>query len=94
MGGGGVCCMTFLNRAPHPNAAKVFANWLLSKEGQISWQKYTQTNSLRTDIPKNDVHPPFVPKEGVSYFYANSYRYQSRKDTKAMRRIVDEAVKK
>jgi ABC-type Fe3+ transport system substrate-binding protein len=26
-------------RAPHPNAAKVFVNWLLSREGQIALQK-------------------------------------------------------
>ena len=25
----------FVNRVPHPNAAKVFINWLLSREGQI-----------------------------------------------------------
>ena len=27
------------SRAPHPNAAKVFINWFLSREGQIALQK-------------------------------------------------------
>ena len=27
------------NRAPHPNAASVFVNWLLSREGQMVAQK-------------------------------------------------------
>ncbi len=29
-----------MNRAPHPNAAKVLINWLLSKEGQSAVQKH------------------------------------------------------
>lgn len=53
-GGGNVM---LLNRAPHPNAAKVFVNWLLSREGQLAYQKLVETgrNSLRIDIPKDDV---------------------------------------
>jgi ABC-type Fe3+ transport system substrate-binding protein len=47
--------------APHPNAAKVFVNWLLSREGQITMQKaYVKagvgaSNSFRIDIPKDMV---------------------------------------
>ena len=49
-----------VNRAPHPNAAKVFINWLLSRKGQIALQKNmlkteNPTDSLRIDIPKDDV---------------------------------------
>ena len=35
-GSGGVA---LINRAPHPNAAKVALNWLLSREGQIAYQR-------------------------------------------------------
>ena len=35
-GAGGAALM---NRAPHPNAAKVALNWLLSREGQIAYQR-------------------------------------------------------
>ena len=31
--------VALLNRAPHPNAAKVFINWLLSRKGQIARAK-------------------------------------------------------
>ena len=31
--GGG--SLSLLNQAPHPNAAKVFINWFLSRKGQI-----------------------------------------------------------
>jgi iron(III) transport system substrate-binding protein len=36
--------------APHPNAASLFINWLLSKEGQTAWVRETQNNSRRLDV--------------------------------------------
>ncbi len=49
------------NRAPHPNAARLFINWFLSREGQIAYQKSKiglgGADSLRLDIPKDDVPP-------------------------------------
>ena len=64
--------LSFVDRAPHPNAAKVFINWLLSRRGQIALQR-SQANaespadSLRIDIPKDDV--PFQSRrlDGVRY---------------------------
>ncbi len=54
MGGRGLQALT---KAPHPNAAKYFSNWFLSREGQIFYQRITGDNSLRTDIPKDNVSP-------------------------------------
>jgi len=56
-GSGGVA---LINKAPHPNAAKVGLNWLLSREGQLAYQRiFTEGNdgpdSLRIDIPKDKV---------------------------------------
>jgi iron(III) transport system substrate-binding protein len=56
-GSGGVA---LINKAPHPNAAKIGLNWLLSREGQIAYQRlFTEGNdgpdSLRIDIPKDKV---------------------------------------
>lgn len=56
-GSGGVA---LINKAPHPSAAKVGLNWLLSREGQIVYQRiFTEGNdgpdSLRIDIPKDKV---------------------------------------
>lgn len=38
------------NRAPHPTAAKLFANWLLTREGQATWTKHALSNSRRVDV--------------------------------------------
>lgn len=54
--------------APHPNAARVAINWLLSREGQMAYQKMFQgPDSLRIDIPKNDVPPGRRRTEGQNY---------------------------
>jgi ABC-type Fe3+ transport system substrate-binding protein len=42
--------LTVINRPPHPNATKVFVNWLLSRDGQNVWSKLTQENSRRLDV--------------------------------------------
>ncbi len=61
-----------LKNAPHPNAAKVALNWLLSREGQIVFQKdYAvlagAADSRRIDIPKDDVRSEFRRRDGVKY---------------------------
>ena len=48
--------ITLANKAPHPNAAKLFLNWFLTKEGQTSWAKNTLLNSRRRDVQVVD--PP------------------------------------
>ncbi len=48
--------LALVNRAPHPNAAKVYINWLLSREGQTSLARALQEPSRRLDVPTD-----FVP---------------------------------
>lgn len=52
--------LSLFNRAPHPNAAKIAVNWLLSREGQATWLDANHKNgglydSLREDISKDKV---------------------------------------
>jgi iron(III) transport system substrate-binding protein len=92
--GGGSCCLAVMNKAPHPSATKLFVNWVMSKEGQSAWQKYTEVNSLRVDIAKTDLSPDDVPQKGVSYFMLNSSKYNDQVGRKELHRIVEEALKK
>lgn len=55
--------LTLVRGAPHPNAARVFMNWFLSKEGQSIYHQAAASPSLRQDVP--DFSPPgakFVPQ--------------------------------
>ncbi|HEY7219173.1 MAG TPA: extracellular solute-binding protein [Candidatus Binatia bacterium] len=68
--GGG--SMGYMNQAPHPNAAKVFINWFLSRKGQMALQKLGDVddpaNSRRIDIPKDNIPPDNRLQPGVKYF--------------------------
>ena len=60
--------VTLLNRAPHPNAARVAINWLLSREGQMIFQKVRgDADSLRIDIPKDGIASHARRVEGPNY---------------------------
>jgi iron(III) transport system substrate-binding protein len=57
--GAGTDPAAFLASAPHTNAAKIFLNWILTREGQNQFQRLTRENSLRVDIPKEGIVDPF-----------------------------------
>jgi ABC-type Fe3+ transport system substrate-binding protein len=75
--GPGNGAVAIMESAPHPNAARLFVNWLLSREGQMSWQNNVQEPSLRTDIPKDGLSPLLVPKPGISYVNAATGEYST-----------------
>lgn len=56
-----------MNRAPHPAAQKLFINFLLTREGQTLFQDITGSDSLRIDIPKDNVKPDLLRHPGVEY---------------------------
>ena len=65
--------LALMNRAPHPNAAKVFVNWLLSREGQSAFQRVISTpgerkNSRRIDVPKDHIPASERRLDGGKYF--------------------------
>jgi iron(III) transport system substrate-binding protein len=53
--------LSVLKNAPHPNAARVYLNWALSKEGQIAWAQNASVDasSRRLDVPV--YHPDSTP---------------------------------
>jgi iron(III) transport system substrate-binding protein len=57
-----------INRAPHPNAAIVFLNWVLSKEGQTAWSKAMDHVSRRLDIPTDHLPPYVIPPADAKFF--------------------------
>jgi iron(III) transport system substrate-binding protein len=88
----GAGAVGIMNRPAHPNATKVYLNWYLSREGQIAYQRITERNSLRTDIPKNFPDAAnVVPKEGVPYIFAALPEYG---DLQPIRKLITEALEK
>jgi len=89
----GQAILSLVNQAPHPHAAKVFINWFLSREGQINFQKALgkadegAPDSLRIDIPKDDVDPKSRRIEGVNYLETDHWLTM-----KPVLKVVDEAL--
>ena len=62
-----------VNRAPHPNAAKLYVNWLLSKEGGEVFCKELGLNSRRADIPVIDASDQ-APEGAEKRFYLHNQK--------------------
>ncbi len=60
------------NKPAHPNAARVFINWLLSREGQTIIGKEAGAPSRRLDVPTDHVDPDRILQPGVKYVEADS----------------------
>jgi iron(III) transport system substrate-binding protein len=86
--------VAMLDRAPHPNAAKFYLNWLLSRDGQIAWQHDVGDNSMRIDVPKNDLNPLVVPKDGVNYLNAGGEDFSRAFSPSTLRQPIDDGLKK
>lgn len=70
----GVGAIQAIAKPPHPNATKVFVNWLLSKDTQTMLMKAVQLNSQRADVPPGD------PNEVVDSTIRASYTCTQAQD--------------
>jgi len=73
--GGSGCCISAFANAPHPNAAKLFVNWFLSKEGQTLTHTMIPNidrSSLRNDVPIGEVVPDQRRAAGVEYAFPDA----------------------
>ena len=86
--------LALMNRAPHPNAAKVFINWLLSREGQTLFQKVISVpgdarNSRRIDVPKDHVPAHHARRDKMAYFDTDD---PDTKDLMPLYKLLDEVL--
>ena len=87
---GSASAITVVNKAPHPNAAKVFINWFLSRRGQIVYQEsHGDRDSLRIDIPKDKVPAGQRRLAGRKYFFVEGPEFM---DVKPAVKIIDDAL--
>jgi iron(III) transport system substrate-binding protein len=69
--------VTLANKAPNPNAAQVFLNWMAGKEAlEIYSRDYGET-TLRTDVDESFLDPRMIPKAGGSYRDEADYTWVS-----------------
>ena len=60
-----------VNNAPHPNAAKILINWLLSREGQLAWHgplfRQCSARADMQDICRDNTKPAFLLEDDKAY---------------------------
>ena len=83
--------ITLIKDAPHPNAARVYINWLLSQKTQLKLTKNVLLNSRRTDVP------PVDKETAVDPSHLSNYRFYSTEEndeiTTHFLPIIREALK-
>jgi hypothetical protein len=85
---GSASAITLVTKAPNPNAAKVFINWFLSRRGQKIYQEsHGDRDSMRVDIPKDEVPVSQRRVSGKKYFSVEGPQYM---DVKPALKIVDD----
>lgn len=86
--------LALIKDAPHPNAAKLFINWLLTREGQYAFNKPYTTQSTRVDVPTDFLPPDVIRKPGVEYFWETEDYIRSMDETvKVAREIFGHLLK-
>jgi len=64
--------LALFNKAPHPNAAKIYINWLLSKEGQTVFARASGYVSARVDVPTDHAEAWRIPQPGAIKTYTKA----------------------
>ncbi|HJX10166.1 MAG TPA: extracellular solute-binding protein [Candidatus Binatia bacterium] len=83
--GTGAGCIALINRAPRRNAAAVFINWFLNKEGQMAWTRGANLLTRRLDVPLDHI-PQHLRVKPRSHYWVSYY------ETDAVRSAREETV--
>lgn len=59
--------LSIANKAPDPNAARIFVNWMATKEAVEIYAQNFGAVPLRTDTDETALDPESIPKPGVDY---------------------------
>lgn len=79
--------MAVFSRAPHPNAARLFVNWMASREGVGLYARALMAPSTRTDVDESFLDPRKIPRPGVRYFDGAAWDYNVQRREQAQLRV-------
>lgn len=72
--------MALMNKAPHPNAARLFVNWIASREGLETFSRARLEPTTRNDIDESFIRPELIPLAGQVYFDTAGWEFLSVKE--------------
>jgi len=82
-------CMHLCKDAAHPNAAKLFINWALTKDAGVLWSQGLEDNSRRADVPVID--PQTEVKRGEKFINVQHEEYldETEKTQELARQVLN-----
>ena len=81
--------LTVANKAPHPHAAQVFANWLASKEGLEIYSRGYSAATLRNDVDESFLDRRVIPRPDVKYFDVDDWNFTAKEGERIRLRIKE-----
>ncbi|HZS63159.1 MAG TPA: extracellular solute-binding protein [Xanthobacteraceae bacterium] len=81
--------VALLNQAPHPNAAKVFVNWLASNEGSELFARAMSVAPTRNDIDESFLPRREIPQPGGKYFDTYDWEFTVTTKEKVRQRMKE-----
>lgn len=85
--GPGIGGLALASKRPHPSAARLFVNWLLSKEGHALVVRYYKYPGTRVDAPKTGIPAIFFPDPGEKVYFDTEEEILGRE--KSMQRSTE-----
>jgi iron(III) transport system substrate-binding protein len=67
--------VSLVNKAPHPNAAKLFVNWLAGRDAQEAFALSLGGVSLRTDTKSTGLPSWAFPRKNGKYYDSYDYKF-------------------
>lgn len=80
---GGAMYQALYNKAPHPNAAKVFLNWWMSKDGATLLSRAVSMQSARLDAPTDFLPADALRDPSVKYLNAETEDFRGPQNAAA-----------
>jgi len=81
--------MALIQKAPHPNAARLFVNWIASKEGLEFLGRARHKPTTRNDIDESYALPWEIPQPGVDYIDMHDWEFVLSTRDKVMQRMKE-----
>jgi ABC-type Fe3+ transport system substrate-binding protein len=71
--------MAVANKAPHPAAAQLFANWMAGKEALEIYSRGHLAATLRNDVDESFLDSRAIPRAGVTYIDDSDAKWAAEK---------------
>ncbi len=75
-------------RPAHPNASKLFINWLLTREGQTAWVKTVKMPGTRIDVPTEGIPSVLIAKPGEKFMTENEEHFLTMSKMREVNREI------